>query len=174
MSTISLRTCVKGYVKDGQRANDYAFTVKFWNKLLREGKMKAKNRKCNDQTLWDALCRNYTYWYSIVDSEEDLEKKERLNTQLNLIEKFFTDEWKTDVLEYYKRQDPEQYYKTKLKIKARREVPETYYIRNGISMPEDRVIKCNTFFLIDPKEWDKYKQEVIRKRKGDKTNEKNQ
>ncbi len=160
--TISLRTCVKNYVKDGQRAHDYDFTVKFWNKLLREGKMAAKNKKCNDQTLWNALCRNYWYWYSILPEQTEQEQIDLLNRKLDLIEKFFTDEYIEDVKGYYQRQDPVQWYKVKLKIKAERLIPNSYYVRHGFEVPEDRIMKPNTFFVINPEEWKSYEQEAMR------------
>ncbi len=181
--TISLRTAVKSYVKDGQRQHDYKpklktgiprkyghiYSVEFWNKLLREGKMKAKNRKCNDQTLWNAMVRNYIYWERILreDSEMEEEKRIKLNKQLDLIEKFFNGAWEKEVVEYYKRQDPNQWFKLRFKVKAEREVPVAYYFRNHLEVPKDRVIGKTYWFAVEKDKWAEIEKETKIKRRAE-------
>lgn len=115
--TISLKTTVKNRVKDGQRQNDYDFTVKFWNKLLREGKMSAKNHKCTDETLWAALVRNYEVWGKQLEDEVSEERIRLLQRKMSELRRYFNGDWKDEALEYYQRIDPSAQIKIKAKVK---------------------------------------------------------
>lgn len=133
--TISLRTCVKNKVKEAQAIRDYNFAVKFWNHLLKEGKMSTQNQKCTDQTLWEAMVRNYCQMYR----QGGLENQ----TKMDMIESFFEKTFWDQAIEYYKKKDPDQWQKLKLKIRATRIIPVEYYYRHSLPIPEDRTMRPN-------------------------------
>lgn len=97
----SLRNIVKLKVKDGQRAMDYNFTVKFWNKLLREGKLSTKNKKCTDVSLRAAINRNWEVLNAAANSGEvDEEALGLVLRKIELLKPFMTNEWKSFYKDY--------------------------------------------------------------------------
>lgn len=97
----SLRNIVKLKVKDGQRTMDYSFTVKFWNKLLREGKLSTKNKKCTDVSLRAAINRNWEVLNAAANSGEvDEEALGLVLRKIELLKPFMTNEWKSFYKDY--------------------------------------------------------------------------
>lgn len=146
MATISLRTATKNRTKDAQRANDYnsPYGVKFWNRLLREGKMKAKNKKCNDQTLWDAFCHNYQYWGEALKTETNPEKIKKLTRWRKMLMPYFDGTWKQEAWEYYMRIDPHTADFLRIKVKADCKLPDELAADpNFIKKREENLKKYN-------------------------------
>lgn len=126
MATITMKRTVSNRTKDAQRAHDYKspYGVKFWNKLLREGKMAAANKKCNDQTLWNAFCRNFWYWGECLKTETDPEKIEKYTRWREMLMPYFDGTWKQEAWEYYMRIDPHTADFLRIKVKAKCDLPD--------------------------------------------------
>lgn len=94
--TTRMKKAMKDKVKDGQRANDYGKegAVVFWNKLLREAKLMAPNKKASDIELPIVVKRNYERWENLIQNDDTPpEKKELYTKYLDWLLPFYNGEW---------------------------------------------------------------------------------